>query len=393
MMHGSSEAFPLALLLIFGIAKLLAELFERFGQPGIAGEILAGVVLGPYALNWVQPNNVLQALAEMGIMFLLFRVGLEVRSSELIRVGGTALLVALLGVLVPFVAGWALMSAAGASRIEAIFVGAAMVATSVGITAGVLKAGGLLEERAAKVILAAAVIDDVLGLIVLAFVSSLAEAHVNPLGLATTAVMAIAFTALIAKFGTPAMRRVVPQWERKFEVGEVQFNLAIILLFALALLAGYVGVAAIIGAFLAGMALSESVDQRVHDLTLGISELLVPFFLAGIGMKLNISVFQTWHGLVLTVCLIVAAILTKMGACGLAAIKLGATDAWRVGAGMVPRGEVGMIVAQIGLGLGVISQSVYAVVVAMAVATTIVAPPLVRWAFREKLLTSRSNPL
>ena len=179
----SAAHLPLELFLIFGTAKLLGEVFERLGQPGMIGEILAGVMLGPSLLNWVQPDQVVAALAEMGAMFLLFRVGLEVKASELFRLGGTALSVAFLGVALPFFAGWAIASRLGHSSPEAIFVGTAMVATSVGITAQVLASKGLLDQRASQVILAAAVIDDVLGLIVLAFVSSLGQGNVNIAGL------------------------------------------------------------------------------------------------------------------------------------------------------------------------------------------------------------------
>ena len=159
---------PLSMLVVFASAKLLAEIFERLGQPGIVGEILAGVLIGPQVLGWLAPSEVLQHLSDLGVMFLLFRVGLEVKASELMKVGGTALLVAVAGVIVPFFAGWGICALWGEPRLESIFTGAAMVATSVGITAQVLAARGLLDMRASRIILAAAVIDDVLGLIVLA---------------------------------------------------------------------------------------------------------------------------------------------------------------------------------------------------------------------------------
>ena len=143
---------PLAMLAVFGGAKLLAEVFERLGQPAIVGEILAGVLIGPSVLGWIQPNAVLTALADLGVMFLLFQVGLEVKASELLRVGRTATLVAVLGVIVPFLLGWAIMRLWGEPTIESVFVGAAMVATSVGITAQVLASKGLLAEEASRVI-------------------------------------------------------------------------------------------------------------------------------------------------------------------------------------------------------------------------------------------------
>ncbi len=373
----------LAMLLVFGTAKLLAEVFERFGLPAIVGEILAGVIIGPPVLHWIAPSDILSALADLGVMFLLFRVGLEVKSSELMRVGGTALLVAVLGVLAPFVLGAGILLAFRAPFIEAIFVGAAMVATSVGITAQVLAAKGLLNHPASRIILGAAVIDDVLGLIVLAVVSSMAEGHVNIAKLVTTALAALAFTWVLAKWGTPAMRHIVPRVEAGFQAGEVQFNFAMILLFGLAVLAGYVGVAAIIGAFLAGMALAESTGQRERDLVHGVSELLVPFFLVSIGMHLDLTPFRSGSTLWMALLILVAAVFSKLLGCGVGALSMGVPDAVRVGCGMVPRGEVGMVVAQIGLGLGVIPANVYGVVVLMAVATTIIAPPLLNLSFRN----------
>jgi Kef-type K+ transport system membrane component KefB len=374
---------PLVLLLIFGTAKLFANICERFGQPGLVGEIIAGIVLGPSLLNWVRPDDVLTALAEMGVMFLLFRVGLEVKASQLMRVGKTALLVAVLGVIIPFLLGWAVMHVAGVSQIEAIFVGAALVATSVGITAQVLASKGLLQQRASRIILAAAVIDDVLGLLVLAVASGMAGGHVNVAALATTGCMAAGFTVLIARFGTRALQHVIPRVERTLALAETQFHVALVLLFALAVAAVYVGVAAIIGAFLAGMALSESVNRRVHDLANGITELLVPFFLFGIGMNLDVSAFANRTTLALTAVICVAAVFGKLLGCGLGAWSLGRADMLRVGVGMIPRGEVGMVVAQIGLGLGVVDRKIYAVVVCMAIATTLIAPPLLKYAYRN----------
>src|SRR5216683_307821 len=196
---------PLALLIVFVSAKVMAELFERVGQPGIVGEILAGVLIGPSVLGWLAPNEFLTALADLGAMFLLFRVGLEVKSSELMKVGGTATLVACSGVVVPFLMGTAILLLWHAPVSEAIFVGASMVATSVGITAQVLSAKGLLHEVSSKIILAAAVIDDVLGLLVLAVVSSLTHGKLNIWQLGITALLATAFTVIVAKWGTHAM--------------------------------------------------------------------------------------------------------------------------------------------------------------------------------------------
>jgi len=372
------------LLVVFGSAKLLGEVFERLRMPGIVGEILAGILIGPGVLRWTAPNDVLNALAELGVMFLLFGVGLEIKRSDLLRVGRIATLVASLGVVVPFFLGWGILAWWGAPRVEGIFVGAAMVATSVGITAKVLNDRGLLSMRASQVILAAAVIDDVLGLLVLAVVSGVARGPLNLPELALTAVLAIGFTVLVAHWGTVAARHAVPKLAARLRSSEAPFHIALILLFALSLLASYAGVAAIIGAFLAGMALSESATQRVHDLTSGVSELLVPFFLAGIGLHFDVESFFTPKLLEMSGLILIAAVISKLIGCGLGAVSLGRVDMLRIGVGMVPRGEVGMVVAQIGLGMGVIPKGVYGVVVFMSVATTLIAPPMIAWSYREK---------
>jgi Kef-type K+ transport system membrane component KefB len=376
-----SARIPLAMLLVFVSAKLMAELAERLGQPGIVGEILAGVLIGPSLLGWLQPSEFLSALSDLGAMFLLFRVGLEVKSSELLKVGGTATLVAASGVIVPFVMGWAIMLAWRAPMSEAIFIGASMVATSVGITAQVLSAKGLLHETSSKIILAAAVIDDVLGLLVLAVVSSLTHGKLDFVQLGLTALAAVGFTVIVAKWGTHAVRHVVRHVDEKLKVSEARFVLAMTLLFLLALLAVYTGVAAIVGAFLAGLALGESAGRRERDLAHGVSELLVPFFLAGIGLHVDLSAFARPATALLAVVILAAALISKFIGCGLGALGLGKAEALRVGVGMIPRGEVGMVVAQIGLGFGILSRSSYGVVVFMSVATTIVAPVLIKSAF------------
>jgi Kef-type K+ transport system membrane component KefB len=388
---GGAAKIPLSMLLVFVSAKLLAELFERFNQPGIVGEILAGIVIGPSVFNLIAPSDLLTALSDLGAMFLLFRVGLEVRSSELLKVGGTATLVACSGVVVPFLMGWGIMLLWNEPSNEAIFVGASMVATSVGITAQVLSAKGLLHAVSSKVILAAAVIDDVLGLLVLAVVSSLTHGKVNLLELTLTATLAVGFTVIAAKWGTHAMSRLIPHVEQKLRVGEAQFAFSMSLLFALALAAVYIGVAAIVGAFLAGLALAESTGPRVRDLSHGVAELLVPFFLAGIGLHVSLAAFSNPRYALLAIVILVAAVISKFIGCGLGALALGKADALRIGVGMIPRGEVGMVVAQIGLGFGIISQNVFGVVVFMSVATTIIAPPLIKITYRSLIESGQAE--
>jgi Kef-type K+ transport system membrane component KefB len=377
-----SPELPLAMLIVFGSAKLGAELCQRAGMPPIVGEIIAGILIGPGALNLIRPSDTLETLAELGVMFLLFRVGLEVKASELRKLGGVAAAVAVAGIVVPFLLGWGALRAWGAGEIEAVFVGAAMVATSVGITAQVLKQRGLLQLRASRVILAAAILDDVLGLLVLAAVSGMAKGNLNLLDLGLTAAMAVAFVAAVVVYGARTMFYVVPRLENDLRLEDAEFHFSTLLLFGLALLSVYAGVAAIIGAFLAGMALGESVSRRVQDLVHGTTELLMPFFLVGIGLAVEVRQFSDPKMLALGGMVLVLAVVSKLGGCGVAALGLGRKAAYQVGAGMVPRGEIGMVAAQIGLGMGAISQGIYGSVVLMAVATTAVAPLLLGHAFR-----------
>jgi Kef-type K+ transport system membrane component KefB len=253
----------------------------------------------------------------------------------------------------------------------------------VGITAQFLASKGLLQARASRIILAAAVIDDVLGLIVLAVVTSMAKGNVNFAQLSLTAALAIGFTVMVVRWGTRAMRAILPQITQRLRGGEVQFTLAMCLLFSLSVLSVYAGVAAIIGAFLAGMALSETVDRRVHDLTNGVSELFTPFFLVGIGLRFNFTAFANVSTILFAFVILVAAILSKVVGCGLPAIRGDKKDALRIGIGMIPRGEVGMVVAQIGLAMSVISDRIFGVVVFMSVMTTLIAPSLLNWAYKD----------
>ncbi len=375
---------PLVLFVVFASSLLLAEVAERLHVPGIVGGMAAGVVIGPCALGLVQYDNVLHALSEIGVMFLLFEVGLEVKPSELLKVGRTALLVAVLGVALPFALGWMIFSGAGRPAAESMFMGAAMVATSVGITAQVLSAQGYLSHRASQVILAAAVIDDVLGLLVLAVVSSLGSSgRIDFIGIGVSALTAVVFVFAVFRFGPKAASHMVPRLTRRMRTSEGEFAIALLFLLGMSALATRSGVAAIVGAFLAGMALSETVSKRVHTLSRGAGRLMIPFFLAGIGLQMDLSPFRNRGTLALAMAILFAAVLSKAVGCGLGAWSLGTRDALRVGVGMIPRGEVGLVVAQVGLGAGIVSREGYGIAVFMAVMTTAIAPSLLKLAFRN----------
>ncbi len=376
---GEETRVLLTLFIMLAAAKFMAELFERLRQPAVAGEIMAGILIGPSLLNLAAPTEITSILAEIGVIFLLFNVGLETRPAAIFKVGKSAAIVAVLGVVLPFGAGWLLMIAWGSTTVESLFVGTALVATSVGITARVLSAMGLLDAPTARIILGAAVIDDILGLLVLAVVSSMAAGTVNYVEILTTAALAIGFTIFIAVVAAPVVTRVAPRADR-LRSGHGMFILGLILCLGLSVAAAFIGVAAIIGSFLAGMALAEASEDHpnMHRQINGVTEFLVPFFLVNIGMQLRLDVFRSSSVVVLCVLVTLVAVATKLFGCGLGAINLGIRRAAQVGMGMVPRGEVGIIVAQIGLSLAVIGPELYGVVLFMAVATTLIAPPFLK---------------
>lgn len=374
----------LALFLILASAKVMAEVFERLRQPAVVGEILAGVIIGPSILGWVQPSEIITIVAEVGVIFLLFTVGLETKPQAILRVGKRAFLVGTLGVVFPFVAGYGIAVWWGGSFIEAMFIGAALVATSVGITARVLGSLGLLDRETSRIILGAAVIDDILGLIILSVVSGLGQGGIDFLAIAKTAGLAILFTLVVGALGSLIFKRLAPRIDN-LRIGDSLFSFGLILCLGLSVASLYFGVAAIIGAFLAGMALAEATEgnQRVHHLTSGVTEFMVPFFLVNIGMQLNLSVFRDTSVIILAVIITVAAVITKFIGGGLGVWGMSKREMAQVGVGMIPRGEVGIVVAQIGLGMAAISQQFFASVLFMAVATTLIAPPLIKIFFAE----------
>jgi len=376
----------LALFVMLAAAKVMAEICERLRQPAVVGEILAGVLVGPSVLGWVAPSELIGIFAEIGVIFLLFTVGLETKPRAILQVGRRALAVAVLGVVLPFAAGYLIAIWWDGSLVEALFIGAALVATSVGITARVLGSMGLLELETSRIILAAAVIDDILGLVILSLVSAVRQGSVSYAGLAKTAGAAILFTVFVAVVGSRSMTRLAP-WVERLRLDKPFFTIGLLLCLGLSFAAVYVGVAAIIGAFLAGMALAEATEERdrMHRMTSGVMEFLVPIFLVNIGMQLNLGVFKDTSVVVLAVIVTVVAVITKFIGCGLGAFGMSRRERAQVGVGMVPRGEVGIVVAQIGLGLGVISDGFFAAVLFMAVGTTLIAPPLITFLYSQDI--------
>ena len=373
-----------ALFIMLISAKLLAELFERLKQPAVVGEILAGVLIGPSVLGLVEPSNILDIIAEIGVIFLLFNVGLETKPQSILDVGKHALMVGVLGVILPFVAGYLISVWWGGSTIESLFLGAALVATSVGITARVLGSLGLLDTESARIILGAAIIDDILGLIILSVVSSFSTGSINYWTLFGTVGLAVAFTIFVATVGAKMITRLAPKINN-LHMSKPFFNAGLIFCLGLSFAAIYIGVAAIIGAFLAGMAMAEATEDnpKMHKLSAGVMEFLVPFFLVNIGMQLNLSIFRDMSVVLFAVVITLAAIVTKFVGCGIGALGIGKKQAAQVGIGMVPRGEVGIVVAQIGLGLAAIGDKYFGAVLFMAIATTLIAPPFIKILFAE----------
>jgi Kef-type K+ transport system membrane component KefB len=379
-----AESLLLELFVIFVCAKVFGEIFEQLGLPAVVGEILAGVVLGPYALKFVNPGATTLSIAELGAIFLLFTVGLETSPKELIRVGRTSLGVGLAGVLAPFVLGFGYMRLVrGDPTHEAIFVGAAMVATSVGITARVMGDLRVLHTRVASIILGAAVADDILGMIVLAVVAGLgAGAGVQWVELLVLLAEALAFTIFMVFFASKVIHRMRPGVER-LSTQNAPLILALALCLGLSVAAERIGMAAIIGAFFAGLAFAEySSEWRLAPRVNAINEFLAPFFFFTMGARLDLRIFNR-EVIVACVVITVLALIGKVVACGLPALREGWPSALKVGVGMTPRGEVALIVALVGLQMKMISQAAYAIVIFMTGATTLLAPPVLRYLFKQ----------
>ncbi len=367
-----------AMFVVLVAAKLGDELFRRLGQPGLIGEIFAGVIIGPAVLGWVAPGEVLRVLAELGAVFLLFWVGLETRIGDLRAVGRPAALAGTLGVIFPFAAGLAVGLAMGHGSAESMFVATALVATSVGITSAVLIHLGLIDTRASRTILGAAIVDDILAMLLLAITTGVSASSVNIWGLVLTVVMAVGFVGFAAIGGTRAMR-AKPEVLQLPSFPDSALVLAVIGCLGLATLSNLIGLASIIGAFLAGLIVSESREH--YSLEPEIKPLFAffsPFFFAVIGMDVDIAALTSVSAMALLGATVVVAAATKFAGAWLGARSLGAGQAAFVGVGMIPRGEVGIVIAGIGRTTGVINSELFAVIVGMSIITTLITPPLLR---------------
>lgn len=379
MPHGPEELL-LELFAIFVSAKVVGELFERLHLSSVVGEIVAGVVFGPYALRWIQPSETVYSIAEIGAIFVLFSAGLEISARDLIRVGGKALQVAVAGVVVPFVLGFAYMKFRGDASSEAIFVGAAMVATSVGITARVLGNLHVLSTQTAKIVMGAAVFDDLLGMLLLAVVAGLSAGSLHWLRLGVLFVEAFTFALFMVLIAPRIVEHMEPR-VGKLSSENAPLVVALALCMFLSWLSAKIGMAAIIGAFFSGLVFADyAPGWNLLPRVGGITEFLSTYFFFAIGSRLDIRLFR---GSVLIGAAIVSllAILSKVIGCGLPLLGQGWRSILQVGIGMMPRGEVALIVALVGLQSGIVLQSTYAIVVFMTAVTTLLAPPFLRYLF------------
>jgi Kef-type K+ transport system membrane component KefB len=317
--------------------------------------------------------------AELGVVFLLFWVGLETKLSDIAEVGATAALVGALGFALPLAGGVGLGVALGEPGATSVFLGAALVATSVGITSAVLIGIGQLGSRPARTILGAAVVDDILAMILLAIATALAaEGGVAATEIAAVVALAVVFVLFFGLGGTRLLRRQ-PRLLHSPRFSESPLLPAVILALGLAAFAAEIGLAAIIGAFLAGMMVAETKEQHpIEEEVAPLYAFFPPFFFALIGLQVDLSAFADAGTLALLAGVTALAVATKFVGAWLGARSLGTRDAAFVGVGMVPRGEVGIIVAGIGRAAGVIDDQFFAVIVGMSILTTLLVPPLLR---------------
>ncbi|MFM7426487.1 MAG: cation:proton antiporter [Elainella sp.] len=411
----------LSLIVIYLASKLVGELCARINLPPVLGELVGGVIIGVSALNLLvftesgggsdalvmrlleataglQPelapsvaeslSEVVSILSELGVIILLFEIGLESDLKELIRVGPQAAVVAVVGVAVPFAAGTAgLITLFGVPVIPAIFAGAALTATSIGITAKVLAEIQQLSSREGQIIIGAAVLDDILGIIVLAVVASLAKTGEVQIGkvvyLIVGAAVFLIGSILLGRFLSPYFVALVNRMQTRGQL----LIASLIFAFALSYIGAVIQLEAILGAFAAGLVLAETEKQKeLEEQILPIADMLVPIFFVVVGAKTDVSVLNPFNpanreGLIMASFLVTVAIIGKT-VTGLAVFGQPNINRLAIGVGMVPRGEVGLVFAGVGSAIGILPKSLEAAIIVMVILTTFLAPPLLRVVFQ-----------
>ncbi len=368
-----------SLFILFLAAKIGEEIFRRINQPGVIGELLGGFIVGPFALGLAHVTVTAEVFAELGVVILLFTVGLEVRLDDLLKVGPMAIAVGTIGFILPIIAGLGIGMAIGEELLPAALMGLALAATSIGITSRVLADMGMLDRAFARVILGAAIVDDILALLAIGVLSGLAE---GDLGVETlfTLIAGLAFVGIglaLAPMGRRLPRKVFV-WPRFADTPVVP---VFIIMFAGALLAQFVGLAAIIGAFVVGLFVAETpVREEVEHGFRPLLGIFAPFFFAVTGANIDMSALLQPDLLAIVLVLTVMGVVTKLVGGIAGSWKLGKWNSIVVGVGMSPRGEVGIVVSALGLSLALIGQEIYAVLLAAVILTTLVAPVMLQWA-------------
>lgn len=366
-----------SLFILFFAAKVGEEIFRRIDQPGVIGELLGGFLVGPFALGLADVTITAEIFAELGVVILLFTVGLEVRIDDLKAVGPMALGVGAIGFILPIIAGIGIGLAIGEDVLPATLIGLALAATSIGITSRVLSEMGVLDRAFSRVILGAAIVDDILALLAIGLLSGFAEGSLGPQTLLTL-VAGLAFVGIglaLAPLGRRLPRSVFV-WPRFADTPVVP---VFMLMFAGALLAQFVGLAAIIGAFVVGLMVAETpIREEVEHGFRPLLGIFAPFFFAVTGSLIDMSALLDPELLVIVLVLTVMGVLTKLVGGIAGAFRLGRWNSIVVGLGMSPRGEVGIVVSALGLSLGLIDGQIYAVLLAAVILTTLVAPVLLQ---------------
>ena len=379
----SIAEFLLALISIFVAAKIFGTIAERLGQPAVLGELIGGVIVGVSGFGLVNPHDVtIHLLSELGVILLLFLIGLETDLKKLMQVGGSATAVAFVGVLLPLAGGVAFGQLLGFRMMVSVFLGASLTATSVGITARVLSDLGHLKDDESQVILGAAVVDDIIGLVLLTLVGTLASGEgLTFLGVGRIVLVAFGFVILAIVIGSQLAPMLIRAIDR-IEMARGLFFAAVVFALLLAYLAQKAGSAIIIGSFAAGLVLARThrgkeIEREVHD----VAQFFIPIFFVVVGAAVDLGAINPfnaatrqifWIGLALTAIGIVGKV-----AAGFVVWKKG-LNRTVIGVGMIPRGEVGLIFATIGLSTKLLTPGLYSAVALMVMLTTFVAPPMLR---------------
>jgi Na+:H+ antiporter len=389
----SVVSFLVALAAILVGARLGGEIASRLGQPPVLGEIVAGLLLGPHALGWVPDHPILYLLAQIGVVLLLFEIGLEADLGAMLKVGLPAIRVAVVGVVLPFVGGFLFAQALHLRELAPIVLGATLTATSVGITARVLADLGKLDTNEARIILGAAVVDDVLGVVILSLVQRMADTGrflLSPVFVSLLSAFGfLALALLVGRFGARALVRLVDRARTRGALITAAVSLALVL----GVLAAGTGSAPLIGALAAGVLLAST--HRKQEIERDIQPLVdffAPIFFVSVGAAVDLRLLSPLRAenaptLVLAVGLIAVALTGKVAA-GLVA---GPVNKLVVGVGMIPRGEVGLLFASIGRAAGVLDTAMFGAVVAVVLVTTLLAPPLLQWSFARPLQSPRKR--